>query len=95
MYAHVVLNRMGAVKGANGVYYHPTEGPAHAPKRKRNVRVVLIGDSAGGNLVLGTARWIRDEGLLPQPDGLLLLSPSCDPCTNPTPLLPIYMLIPS
>ena len=43
-------------------------------------KIVLIGDSAGGNLVLALARWIRDEGVLPPPDGLLLLSPSCDPC---------------
>ena len=43
-------------------------------------KIVLIGDSAGGNLVLALARWIRDEGLLPPPHGLLLLSPSCDPC---------------
>lgn len=43
-------------------------------------RIILIGDSAGGNLVLALARWIRDEGVLPQPDGMLLLSPSCDPC---------------
>ena len=43
-------------------------------------KIVLIGDSAGGNLVLALARWIRDEALLPPPDGLLLLSPSCDPC---------------
>ena len=46
----------------------------------RRPRIILIGDSAGGNLVLALARWIRDEGVLPQPDGMLLLSPSCDPC---------------
>jgi acetyl esterase/lipase len=43
-------------------------------------RIILIGDSAGGNLVLALARWIRDEGVLPLPDGMILLSPSCDPC---------------
>ena len=43
-------------------------------------KIILIGDSAGGNLVLALARWIRDEAKLPSPDGLLLLSPSCDPC---------------
>ncbi len=48
----------------------------------RRPRIILIGDSAGGNLVLALARWIRDEGVLPQPDGLLLLSPSCDPCMH-------------
>ncbi|KAH9073018.1 alpha/beta-hydrolase [Lactarius deliciosus] len=46
---------------------------AHRP------RIILIGDSAGGNLVLALSRWIRDEGVLPVPDGMLLLSPSCDP----------------
>jgi alpha-beta hydrolase superfamily lysophospholipase len=46
----------------------------------RRPRIILIGDSAGGNLVLALARWIRDEGVLPAPDGMLLLSPSCDPC---------------
>jgi len=45
-------------------------------------RIILIGDSAGGNLVLALARWIRDEGVLPVPDGMLLLSPSCDPCMH-------------
>ena len=45
-------------------------------------KIVLIGDSAGGNLVLALARWIRDEGVLPPPHGLLLLSPSCDPCEH-------------
>ncbi|TFY77843.1 hypothetical protein EWM64_g6173, partial [Hericium alpestre] len=43
------------------------------PTAKRP-KIVLIGDSAGGNLVLALARWIRDEGVLPPPDGLLLLS---------------------
>lgn len=62
---------------ANRVYStHANTGPvaAHRP------RVILIGDSAGGNLVLALARWIRDEGVLPLPDGMILLSPSCDPC---------------
>lgn len=45
-------------------------------------RIILIGDSAGGNLVLALARWIRDEGVFPVPDGMLLLSPSCDPCMH-------------
>jgi acetyl esterase/lipase len=42
--------------------------------RPKGCRIILIGDSSGGNLVLGTARWLRDENLLPPPDGLLLLS---------------------
>lgn len=37
-------------------------------------RIVLIGDSTGGNIMLALSRWIRDEGLLKQPAGLLLLS---------------------
>jgi len=45
-------------------------------------RIILIGDSAGGNLVLELARWIRDKGVLAPPDGMLLLSPSCDLCTH-------------
>ncbi|KAK7685916.1 hypothetical protein QCA50_010724 [Cerrena zonata] len=45
----------------------------------KSCMIILIGDSAGGNLVLALARWIRDEAKLPPPDGLLLLSPSCDP----------------
>jgi len=47
--------------------------------RRKHCKIILIGDSAGGNLVLGLARWIRDQAVLPPPDGLLLLSPSCDP----------------
>ncbi|KAL0063238.1 hypothetical protein AAF712_009840 [Marasmius tenuissimus] len=45
---------------------------------KKRCKIVLIGDSSGGNLVLTMARWLRDEKLLPEPDGLLLFSPSCD-----------------
>ncbi|KAG6907802.1 hypothetical protein DXG01_007341 [Tephrocybe rancida] len=56
---------------------------AHVIKRYQNsdigrCKIVLIGDSSGGNLVLALTRWVRDEGSLPMPDGLLLLSPSCD-----------------
>jgi hypothetical protein len=111
VYAHIVINVLGATPSANGIYTYPTvptdshsssgssehaneHEPLHTPyantpkptdftghpRRARNVKIVLIGDSAGGNLVLGLARWIRDEGALPEPDGLLLLSPSCDPC---------------
>ncbi|GAA5916578.1 hypothetical protein JCM6882_002548 [Rhodosporidiobolus microsporus] len=42
-------------------------------------KIVLIGDSAGGNIVLALARWLRDEKKLPQAGGMLLLSPWCDP----------------
>ncbi|EPQ52177.1 alpha/beta-hydrolase [Gloeophyllum trabeum ATCC 11539] len=94
VYAHVVMNVLGAAKDIDGIYRYPgtatqlspnsspnlsipSSAPAHAEFRRP--RVVLIGDSAGGNLILGLARWIRDEGILPMPDGMLLLSPSCDP----------------
>lgn len=42
-------------------------------------KIILIGDSAGGNIVLALARWIRDERKSAPPGGLLLLSPWCDP----------------
>ena len=59
---------------------HANADPVAASHRPR---IILIGDSAGGNLVLALARWIRDEGVLPAPDGMILLSPSCDPCMHP------------
>jgi acetyl esterase/lipase len=40
-------------------------------------RIVIAGDSAGGNLVVNTALRARDEGL-PQPAALLLISPLLD-----------------
>ncbi|MBX3703813.1 MAG: alpha/beta hydrolase [Steroidobacteraceae bacterium] len=40
-------------------------------------RIVIAGDSAGGNLVVNTAMRARDEGL-PQPAALLLISPLLD-----------------
>ncbi|KAJ3993497.1 Alpha/Beta hydrolase protein [Lentinula boryana] len=50
-----------------------TNQPASKP-----CKIILLGDSSGGNLALALARWIRDEQVLPTPDGLLLFSPSCD-----------------
>lgn len=41
-------------------------------------RIILIGDSTGGNVMLALSRWIRDEGLLRQPAGVLLLSVSVE-----------------
>lgn len=58
---------------------NPVQATTDRIAAARRPRIILIGDSAGGNLVLALARWIRDEGVLPQPDGMLLLSPSCDP----------------
>lgn len=66
---------------------------AHACMKK-SCKVILIGDSAGGNLVLALARWIRDEAVLPPPDGLLLLSPSCDPCKYSGPFASTLILPP-
>jgi acetyl esterase/lipase len=44
-------------------------------------RIVLIGDSAGGNICLGLARWLRDAAgpTLGRPAGLLLFSPWTSP----------------
>ena len=61
---------------------HLTQAKPDAVAAARRPRIILIGDSAGGNLALALARWVRDEGILPVPDGMLLLSPSCDPCTH-------------
>lgn len=52
----------------------------HVSRALPDAKIVLIGDSSGGNLVLALTRWIRDHGKLPMPAGLLLLSPSCDAC---------------
>lgn len=61
---------------------HSTQATSDPIAAARRPRIILIGDSAGGNVVLALARWIRDEGVLPPPDGMLLLSPSCDPCMH-------------
>ncbi|GAA6002261.1 alpha/beta hydrolase [Rhodotorula paludigena] len=63
----------GALQDGLSVYAHLVRSgvPAH--------KIVLIGDSAGGNIVLALARWLRDEKKLAAPGGLLLLSPWCDP----------------
>ncbi|GAA6002369.1 hypothetical protein JCM10207_001085 [Rhodosporidiobolus poonsookiae] len=62
-----------ALQDGLSVYAHLIRSgvPAH--------KIVIIGDSAGGNIALALARWIRDEKKLPAPAGLLLLSPWCDP----------------
>ena len=68
-------------------------GKCHARSRPKGCRIILIGDSSGGNLVLATARWLRDENLLPQADGLLLLSvrrPHHPSCLTLTQLLAHY-----
>ncbi|KAG6852621.1 hypothetical protein C0991_010392 [Blastosporella zonata] len=65
-----------AIQDAATVYARVVERYRNRAVGRR--KIVLIGDSSGGNLVLALARWLRDEGTLPMPDGLLLLSPSCD-----------------
>ncbi|GLB39803.1 putative steryl acetyl hydrolase [Lyophyllum shimeji] len=64
------------IQDAAAVYAHVVD--RFRKTHKPGCKIVLIGDSSGGNLVLALARWLRDEGKLPMPDGLLLLSPSCD-----------------
>ncbi|KAF8062220.1 Alpha/Beta hydrolase protein [Lyophyllum atratum] len=64
------------IQDAAAVYTHVVE--RFYRKEREACKIVLVGDSSGGNLVLALARWLRDEGKLPIPDGLLLLSPSCD-----------------
>lgn len=45
-------------------------------KRIAPERIVFIGDSAGGNVALALARWIRLEGKISMPGAMLLLSVS-------------------
>lgn len=57
-------------------------------------RIVIIGDSAGGNVALALARWIRDENVLDMPGAMVLLSVCspvlwrCDRRLNPAFLQP-------
>lgn len=43
----------------------------------RPARVTVVGNSAGAGLALAAVQWLRDAGL-PQPDGLVLVSPGLD-----------------
>ena len=52
--------------------YRATLADGHEPNR-----IGMFGESAGGNIVAGTALKIRDNGL-PLPAGLLLVSPATD-----------------
>ncbi|KAF9258584.1 alpha/beta-hydrolase [Marasmius fiardii PR-910] len=80
VYAHVVkkyyLNVPSPPTSSSPPNGSNTAIPALNGQKK--CKIVLLGDSSGGNLVLALARWIRDEEQLPLPDGLLLFSPSCD-----------------
>lgn len=46
--------------------------------------IIIMGDSAGGNLVLATARYLVNQPTpgLPPPGAVLLLSPYCDPSSS-------------
>ncbi|KAF5313358.1 hypothetical protein D9611_008470 [Ephemerocybe angulata] len=63
------------VQDAAAVYQHVLEKYETMGKK---CKIILCGDSSGGNLVLALTRWLRDEGHMRMPDGLILLSPSCD-----------------
>lgn len=70
------------LQDAASIYAHVVK---HFESLDQPVNIVLIGDSSGGNLVLALTRWIRDEGYLPMPAGLLLPSPTSD-ISNALPL---------
>jgi hypothetical protein len=62
-----------ALMDAAAVYAHVLD--LYAPLiAQGKCKVILVGDSSGGNLALALARWVRDEGHLRIPDGLLLFS---------------------
>ena len=77
---HKRSDSIDPVISGNDATPHSSRANADSVASAFRPRIILIGDSAGGNLVLALSRWIRDEGVLPVPDGMLLLSPSCDPC---------------
>ena len=52
------------------------------PLACQNERLVLLGDSAGGNIAASTALWLKDNGLR-QVDGMVLFYPVLAP--DPTP----------
>lgn len=59
---------------------------AHGPQGEETARQAFVaGDSAGGNLALALAVWIRDQGLR-APDAVAALSPQTD-CTMASPTL--------
>lgn len=74
---HAVEYRMlphafpAALQDAVAAFAHLVDVDRVAPED-----IILIGDSAGGNIALALAMWIRDERLFESPGGLLLLSVS-------------------
>ena len=67
--------RMAGVEDCRTAYRWILEnGPRGAQSADR---IYVAGDSAGGNLTLSTAAWVRDQGLR-QPDGAIALSPATD-----------------
>ncbi|KAE9392273.1 hypothetical protein BT96DRAFT_1023675 [Gymnopus androsaceus JB14] len=73
----VIMDAASAYAYVVHKYYGPDYEKTTEPARKP-CKIILLGDSSGGNLALALARWVRDEQQLPTPDGLLLFSPSCD-----------------
>lgn len=59
-------------------YFYLIDPPAGQP-RYRPEQIMFSGDSAGGNLCVVTAMWLRDHpNNYPMPGGLLLISPWLD-----------------
>jgi len=59
---------------------------SHGPESEGEAEVLFVaGDSAGGNLALALAIWVRDAGLTP-PSGVIALCPATD-CTFSSPSL--------
>ncbi|KAJ4483930.1 Alpha/Beta hydrolase protein [Lentinula aciculospora] len=73
----VIMDAAAAYSHVVDKYYGPDYTRSVEQPRKP-CKIILLGDSSGGNLALALTRWIRDEQVLPTPDGLLLFSPSCD-----------------
>jgi acetyl esterase/lipase len=69
------------IQDAAAVYAHVVQKYINAGDDRSadalKYKIVLIGDSSGGNLALALARWVRDEGMSPAPAGMLLFSVSC------------------
>ncbi|KAJ3762236.1 Alpha/Beta hydrolase protein [Lentinula raphanica] len=74
----VIMDAAAVYSHVVNKYYGPDFTLSLEQPGKKQCKIILLGDSSGGNLALALARWVRDEQLLPSPDGLLLFSPSCD-----------------
>ncbi|KAJ3726797.1 Alpha/Beta hydrolase protein [Lentinula raphanica] len=74
----VIMDAAAVYSHVVNKYYGPDFTLSPEQPGRKQCKIILLGDSSGGNLALALARWVRDEQLLPSPDGLLLFSPSCD-----------------